>query len=51
VPVPAFVAYEDSIVFGGIRISGKNKSEAKTYFLAAIREDLSLALTDYLKAN
>ena len=50
-PVPAYVSYRDSIVYGGIVVSGSNKGEAKTYFLTSIREDLSIALTDYLKAN
>jgi hypothetical protein len=50
-PNKALVAYEDSYAYGGILASGSNKGGAKTYFLTTIRESLSIAITDYLKAN
>ena len=49
VPVPAYVNYAPNTF--GILTNGSSKGKAKTEFLASLREDISSALTDYLKAN
>ena len=46
----SWIRYDD-IRYGELAITGPNTGQAKTTMLNYIRDDVSEALTDYLKAN